>query len=157
LEKDGWTTSSNTVTTSTNTANYENLASTNIGMTFRNHKITSGFGHRTQPTAGASTNHQGVDLAYSNNEQIGSFTNGTVIETGYNSGYGNYVLVKDDKGNVHRYAHANSVTVREGDVIKTGQVIAKAGSTGVSTGTHLHYDITNSDGRKINPVNFHHC
>lgn len=121
------------------------------GDIWNGHTITSTFGHRSRPIAGASTNHKGVDLAYYNNEPIKAFAGGTVINVGKDNGYGNYVDVQDANGVVHRYAHANSISVKKGQTIKQGESLGKAGSTGVSTGPHLHYEkIVN--GVKVDPT-----
>lgn len=126
------------------------------GDTWQGHSITSLYGRRKAPTDGASTDHKGIDLAYKTNENIGAFAGGKVVkvvnnQSGSKKGYGNYVDIQSYDGTIHRYAHANKITVKQGQEIKTGQTIAKAGSTGASTGTHLHYEkIVN--GKSVNPI-----
>lgn len=112
-----------------------------IGDTWFGHRITSTYGNRTQPTKGASTNHKGIDLAYKNNEKFEAFASGKVINVVNNhKSYGNYVDIQSADGTIHRYAHANSIAVREGQDVEAGTYIGRAGSTGVSTGPHLHYE-----------------
>lgn len=127
-----------------------------IGDTWQGHKINSLYGKRESPTAGASTDHKGIDLSYRNNENIRAFAGGKVVKVVNNQGkskkgYGNYVDIKSYDGTIHRYAHANKITVKVGQEVSTGTTIAKAGSTGASAGTHLHYEkIVN--GKSVNPL-----
>ena len=88
------------------------------------------------------------------NEPIGAFENGIVDFVGYNKSLGNWVDIKDENGLIHRYGHANKILVKKGDVINKGDIIANAGSTGISTGPHLHYSIKEGS-RNINPVTYH--
>lgn len=126
------------------------------GDIWQGHKITSLYGKRTAPKKGASTDHKGIDLDYKNNEEIKAFASGKVVkvvndQSKSNKGYGNYVDIKGYDGTIHRYAHANKITVKVGQEINAGTKIAKAGSTGASTGTHLHYEkIIN--GKSVNPL-----
>lgn len=126
------------------------------GDTWQGHTITSMYGKRQQPIKGASTDHKGIDLSYKNNETINAFAGGKVVKVVNNQGnskkgYGNYVDIKSYDGTIHRYAHANKITVKVGQEIEVGKPIAKAGSTGYSTGPHLHYEkIVN--GNRINPL-----
>lgn len=127
-----------------------------IGDTWQGHRINSLYGKRERPTAGASTDHKGIDLSYRNNENIGAFAGGKVVKVVNDQGkskkgYGNYVDIKGYDGTIHRYAHANKITVKVGQEVNAGTTIAKAGSTGASTGTHLHYEkIVN--GKSVNPM-----
>lgn len=126
------------------------------GDVWQGHKITSLYGKREQPTPGASTDHKGIDLDYKNNENIGAFAGGKVVKVVNNQrkskeGYGNYVDIQSYDGSIHRYAHANKITVKVGQEVKAGQTIAKAGNTGKSTAPHLHYEkIVN--GKSVNPL-----
>lgn len=126
------------------------------GDIWQGHTITSTYGKRQQPIKGASTDHKGIDLSYRNNENIGAFAGGKVVKVVNDQGkskkgYGNYVDIKGYDGTIHRYAHANKITVKVGQEVNSGQTIAKAGSTGYSTGTHLHYEkIVN--GKSVNPM-----
>lgn len=130
--------------------------SAKIGDTWQGHTITSTYGKRQQPIKGASTDHKGIDLSYKNNETINAFAGGKVVkvvndQSKSKKGYGNYVDIKSYDGTIHRYAHANKITVKVGQEIEAGKPIAKAGSTGYSTGPHLHYEkIVN--GKSVNPT-----
>src|SRR5699024_7895235 len=84
------------------------------GGNFSKYKITSGFGPRKSPTAGATSNHKGTDYGVPMNTSISATTGGKVIRAGSTSGFGNYVAVQDDNGYVHIYAHLNSVGVKNG-------------------------------------------
>ncbi|MGN1349651.1 MAG: M23 family metallopeptidase [Anaerovoracaceae bacterium] len=111
-------------------------------------RFSSGFGSRW------GRQHKGIDIAGSSNSDIVAADGGTVIFAGYNSsGYGN--LVKIDHGNGYEtvYAHNNSLCVSVGDKVYKGQVIAKMGSTGRSTGTHCHFEI-HKNGTAVNPMNY---
>lgn len=126
------------------------------GDIWQGHTITSPYGKRSKPLPNASSDHKGVDLAYRNNENIGAFASGKVVKVVNNQGkskkgYGNYVDIKSYDGTIHRYAHANKITVKLGQEVSSGQTIAKAGMTGASTGVHLHYEkIVN--GKSVNPL-----
>lgn len=122
------------------------------GNIWQGHRITSPYGKRKAPKAGASTDHKGIDLAYKTNERFNAFASGTVTKVGFDkNGWGNYVEITSGDGTVHRYAHANSISVKKGDTVKAGTQIGRAGSTGNSTGTHLHYEkIVN--GKSVDPL-----
>ena len=123
-----------------------------VGDIWQGHRITSLYGYRNRPTAGASTNHQGVDLAYKPNEKIEAFASGKVINVvKEHKTYGNYMDVQSADGTVHRYAHCNSIIAKKGELVTAGKYIARAGSTGVSTGTHLHYEQI-KNGKSVNPI-----
>jgi len=122
-----------------------------VGDVWFGHRITSTYGYRDKPNAKASSYHKGVDLAYGNNEKFTAFASGTVEKIGRDpAGYGNYVDIRN--GNtVYRYAHCNSFSVKKGQQITAGQLIGRAGSTGNSTGAHLHFEkIVN--GQSVNPL-----
>ena len=116
--------------------------------------VTSNFGNRTAPTKGATTNHQGIDIVlYS--DKVPAVVGGTVESSGYNSASGNYVSIRDSKGNLHTYRHlAERSKLKSGDLVKEGQTIGTQGSTGISTGKHLHYDVKGLAGEYINPTSF---
>lgn len=122
-----------------------------IGDIWFGHRIISVYGPRKRPNAHASANHKGVDLAYGNNEVIAAFASGKVERIGRDpAGYGNYIDIRS--GNtVHRYAHANSFSVKQGQEIKAGQLIGRAGSTGNATAPCVHYEkIVN--GANVDPL-----
>ena len=109
-------------------------------------KITSDFGYRIAPMKGASTGHSGIDIGVPVGTPVKSIANGTVIAAnGSMRGYGNGVFVDhgmiNGKHVVSEYGHLSSFDVKVGDKVKQGQVIAKSGNTGISTGPHLHLTI----------------
>lgn len=116
--------------------------------------VTSDYGNRTAPTKGATTNHQGIDIVLFN-DNVPAVVGGTVEAAGYNSASGNYVSIRDAQGNLHTYRHlASKSALKSGDLVKSGQTIGKQGSTGVSTGKHLHYDVKDLAGSYMNPETF---
>lgn len=113
--------------------------------------ITSPFGERDQPTAGASTNHKGVDIDAKNGSKIYAAQSGKVIQAGWNGGYGYCVTIHHDHGVSTLYAHMSSYNVKVGQQVSRGQVIGKCGSTGISTGAHIHYEVR-VNGVQIDPL-----
>ncbi len=117
-------------------------------------RITSPFGNRNTGIAGASTNHKGVDIGgvyYTS--QVHAAKAGTVIISTYSSSYGNYVVVSHGSGNTTLYAHMSSRSVSVGDYVNQGDVLGITGSTGISSGPHLHFEIT-ENGTRVNPLNY---
>lgn len=112
--------------------------------------ISSHFGTRKDPFSGRLTRHKGVDIAGYTGMPIIATAAGIVTESGRRSGYGLMVEVQHGNGFVTRYAHAKELNVSIGDVVEKGQKIAIMGSTGRSTGPHVHYEIL-KHGKKINP------
>ena len=117
--------------------------------------ISSPYGMRTHPITGEYKMHSGVDITAGgiNNEPIYASQAGEVIFAGTKGGYGNYIIVDHGKGITTCYAHCNSIGVTVGQQVKQGQVIGKVGSTGASTGPHLHYEVR-IDGATTNPMNY---
>lgn len=115
--------------------------------------ISSGFGSRGAPTPGASSNHKGVDLAAPANTAVVAAGSGTVVKSYYSSSYGNYIAIDHGGGVVTGYAHMNSRMVSVGQTVSAGQQIGKIGSTGISTGNHLHFEV-NINGTPVNPMNY---
>ena len=117
-------------------------------------KITSPQGARNTGIKGASTNHKGVDIG-----GVGTTTSvlatkaGVVITSALSKSYGNYVVISHGPGNTTLYAHMSSRSVKEGDTVTQGQVIGITGSTGISSGPHLHYEITEG-GSRVNPLDY---
>ena len=117
-------------------------------------RITSPQGQRNTGIKGASTNHKGVDIG-----GVGYTTSvlatkaGVVITAERSSSYGNYVVISHGPGNRTLYAHMSSLSVKEGDTVTQGQVIGITGSTGISSGPHLHYEIFENDSR-VNPLDY---
>lgn len=118
-------------------------------MPVKDYRYTSGFGFRYDPFNGSGAMHAGVDMAGANGEPIYASANGTVLRAGRANGYGNLVELSHGKGIDTRYGHMSAILVRPGDNVRQGQIIGRMGSTGRSTGTHLHYEIR-IDGRAVN-------
>ncbi len=116
--------------------------------------ISSPFGPRpNRPVAGVNAFHSGTDIASSCGQGIYAATDGTVIRSGYQGTYGNWVLVDHGNGVETGYAHNSSVEVSRGQSVAAGERIASMGSTGASTGCHLHFE-TRIDGERVNPEAF---
>ena len=116
-------------------------------------RITSGFGGRSSPTEGASSNHQGVDIGASTGSAIVAAASGTVVISTYSYSAGNYVMLSHGGGVYTVYMHCSQLLVSEGQEVSQGQTIAKVGSTGYSTGPHLHFGVR-SGGQYLNPLNY---
>lgn len=117
-------------------------------------RITSPMGKRNTGIRGASTNHKGVDIGGVGTTTSVLATKAGVVQTSaYSSSYGNYVVIYHGPGNTTLYAHMSSRSVKEGDTVTQGQVIGITGSTGISSGAHLHYEITEG-GSRVNPLDY---
>jgi murein DD-endopeptidase MepM/ murein hydrolase activator NlpD len=116
-------------------------------------KITSRFGMRRHPISGKWRGHSGVDLSASVGTPVRAAANGTVQKASYYSGYGRYVNIKHTASINTAYAHLSRITVRSGQQIHQGQIIGYSGSSGSTTGAHLHYEVIRN-GRYINPLAF---
>ncbi|MGO5050784.1 murein hydrolase activator EnvC family protein [Dysosmobacter sp. Sow4_B12] len=118
------------------------------------HYITSTFGGRASPGGIGSTNHKGIDIGrVGYTTEIHAAKAGTVIVSQYSSSYGNYVVVSHGSGNTTLYAHMSSRKVSVGAYVNQGDVLGITGSTGHSTGPHLHFEIS-ENGVRINPLNY---
>ncbi len=117
------------------------------------HTISSYFGYRNSPTAGASTYHQGIDIAASKGSPIYAAASGTVTQAGYSSSRGNYVVISHGSGVSTVYMHCSALYVSTGDTVSRGETIAAVGSTGISTGPHLHFGVM-ENGTYVNPLNY---
>ncbi|MBR3771123.1 MAG: peptidoglycan DD-metalloendopeptidase family protein [Clostridium sp.] len=115
--------------------------------------ITSTFGYRTSPTAGASSNHKGIDIAVPQGTSVVAAANGTVTTASYQSAAGNYIMLSHGNGTYTVYMHLSSIKVSVGQTVSQGQVIGLSGNTGVSTGPHLHFGV-NVNGSYVNPLNY---
>lgn len=106
-------------------------------------KISSPFGYRIHPIFNTYKLHTGIDIPASSGSNIVAAESGVVLLSsyGYNGGYGNYVIILHGDGLTTRYAHCSSLGVSEGQAVAKGQVIASVGSTGDSTGPHLHFEV----------------
>ena len=97
--------------------------------------------------------HTGIDIPAPTGSPVVSVDNGTVISSGVQGGYGNTVMIRHDNGLVSLYAHNSQLVVSAGQRVEKGQVIAKIGSSGRSTGPHLHFEIR-VNGTAQNPINY---
>lgn len=114
---------------------------------------TSGFGMRRHPLTGRSTMHNGLDWAGPRGTAILASADGVVKKAARQSGYGNLVIIQHDFGIETYYAHLSSMDVREGQRVSRGQKIGGMGTTGASTGVHLHYEVR-INGRAVNPMTY---
>ncbi|SCB56536.1 Murein DD-endopeptidase MepM and murein hydrolase activator NlpD, contain LysM domain [Rhizobium aethiopicum] len=135
----------------------EAVRSTAESLPFRNpavgKEMTSPFGNRRDPFLGRLALHSGVDFRFSPGEKIRPTAPGKVISAGWTGGYGNMIEIDHGNGISTRYGHMSQVLVTAGDTVDRNDVIGLAGSTGRSTGTHLHYEVR-QNGRAIDPVYF---
>lgn len=114
---------------------------------------SSGYGFRTHPIHGDKRFHSGLDIAAPEGREIRAVQRGTVTYAQRHPGYGNMVEITHPDGIVTRYAHASRLHVRVGDVVDTGEAIADVGSTGQSTGPHLHFEVRDGS-RRLNPETY---
>jgi len=117
----------------------------------RIHTISS-FGRRIDPIYGSWRSPQGIDYLAGYGTPVFAVANGKVAASGWNGGYGNTINIKHPSGLSTQYAHLSSIGVRSGQTVRRGQVIGRVGSTGKSTGAHLHFGLLNGH-RYINPTN----
>ena len=123
-----------------------------FGAPLANLATSSGFGNRAAPKRGASTNHKGVDYKAAEGTAVMVTADGVVKKVAYDEdGYGNYVSVDHGAGTESRYAHMSAVNVVEGDMLTKGQQVGAVGSTGNSTGPHLHYEVR-QNGKAVDPT-----
>lgn len=113
-------------------------------------RVTSNYGARISPTSGASTNHRGIDIGAAYGTEIVAAAPGTVKAVNYSSAAGNYVMIDHGGGLYTVYMHASSVHVSTGQKVSAGQMIARVGSTGISTGNHLHFGVS-LNGSYVSP------
>jgi hypothetical protein len=116
-------------------------------------EFTSGFGVRTDPFLGRPAMHTGLDFRAATGDPVRATANGKVVSSGWSGGYGRMVEIDHGNGLSTRYGHLSEIGVKVGDQIKIGQVIGAVGSTGRSTGPHLHYE-TRIDGEAVDPQKF---
>lgn len=112
--------------------------------------ISSGFGWRSHPLTGMPNLHEGLDLTVPAGSAILAAASGQVVKAGWHGGYGMLVEIAHGRSLITRYAHAQAIHVRRGDWVGQGQMIAEVGSTGHSTGPHLHYEIR-LQGQALDP------
>lgn len=116
-------------------------------------RISSYFGRRKSPTAGASSYHKGIDIATPTGSSVYASSGGVVTSAGWNGGYGYAVVIRHPDGHSTRYGHLSKILVSVGQSVSQGQTIARSGSTGVSTGPHLHFEII-ENGVQVDPLPF---
>lgn len=116
-------------------------------------RVTSDYGTRVSPMSGASSNHKGIDIGASSGEDIIAAADGTVTAASYSSAAGNYVMIDHGGGLYTVYMHASSLLVSPGQTVSAGDVIAKVGSTGISTGSHLHFGVS-LNGSYVSPWSY---
>lgn len=114
-------------------------------------EITSAFGGRTSPGGIGSTDHKGIDIGVAMNSDVAAADGGKVTYAGWNSGYGYMVKIDHGNGRETEYAHLNGFYVQKGQSVKKGEVIALSGSTGNSTGPHLHFGVK-QNGTYVDPM-----
>ena len=112
--------------------------------------VTSGFGERINPISDNPEKHLGIDIAAPMGSGIFAAWPGKIEETGFDNIYGNYIVIKHSKNFYTRYCHLSKITCEEEDFIKAKDKIGEAGSTGFSTGSHLHFEVI-VDGIHIDP------
>ncbi|MGY0797697.1 M23 family metallopeptidase [Lysobacter sp. A286] len=115
--------------------------------------ITSNFGYRADPIRGGRALHKGIDFEANVGDPVMAVADGVVSFSGRRSGYGNTVEIDHGNGYVTRYAHNSKLSLKVGALVRAGQQVAKAGSTGRSTGAHVHFEVW-QDGRVVNPKKF---
>ena len=116
-------------------------------------RISSGYGNRVHPIYGTVKFHDGVDLASASGTPILAFAPGTVTVSGLNGGYGNYISINHGGGLMSFYGHCSKLYVSKGAKVSAGQKIAAVGTTGNSTGCHLHFGM-HLNGSSVNPLNY---
>ncbi|SHK15478.1 M23 family metallopeptidase [Paramaledivibacter caminithermalis] len=116
-----------------------------------NGKITSKFGYRIHPISNRRQFHKGIDIANKSGTNITSAGSGIVTYSGWNGGYGNVIIISHGYGYKSVYAHNKKNLVKVGERVKQGQVIAKLGNTGKSTGPHVHFEV-HYKGKQIDPL-----
>lgn len=107
--------------------------------------VTSGFGYRKHPITRKNSFHYGVDIGGATGEPVYAFSSGTVELTGYNYTYGNYLFLRHKDGIITFYGHLSKVLVQKGQLVQKGETVAKVGTTGLSTGPHLHFEVHNGN------------
>lgn len=120
------------------------------------HRVTSPFGWRTHPITGRQNLHGGIDIAAPNGTPIMASKTGVVVISQYGSSYGNYVVISHPDGTRTLYAHMSQRNVSAGDTVRQGQTVGLVGSTGSSTGNHLHFETWtgSSSSSRVNPMQF---
>ena len=117
-------------------------------------RTASGYGRRVDPVYGTTKFHEGMDFSAATGTEVYATGDGTVVEAGWQTGFGNTIVIDHGFGYQTRYAHLNAFRTRVGKKVVRGEVIGEVGSTGKSTGPHLHYEV-HVKGQVVNPVNYY--
>lgn len=125
-----------------------------IPINIADYTMSSGYGLRVDPIYGSSKFHEGLDFAASTGTDVFATGDGKVTEASRKAGYGNCIDIDHGYNYLTRYAHLNEILVNLGEEVKRGQLIGRVGSTGKSTGPHLHYEVRYK-GEPQNPVNYY--
>lgn len=146
-----------TTTQSNSTTQQKTVPSTGTGQfiwpSAASKRVTSYFGKREKPNANATSTHRGIDIGAPSGTDVYAADSGTVIVAGSGRSYGNYVVISHGNGYTTLYAHNSRLCVSVGQKVSKGTVIAKVGSTGNSTGPHIHFEIS-KNGTLIDPMSF---
>jgi len=118
-----------------------------------NGTISSAFGERNHPLKNSAEFHKGIDIDAKDNDVIKAALDGKVIEVGADRTYGNYIKISHKNNMSTVYAHCSKIIAEDGQDVKQGEVIAEVGNTGLSVGSHLHFEIW-KDGEPVNPLNY---
>lgn len=129
----------------------EKLAAATPSIWPTNGWLTGMFGGRSDPFTGENNFHQGLDISAEKGHPVYATADGTVESASYSGDYGNLIVLTHDFGLSTRYGHLSKFNVKAGDTIKRGDVIGFVGSTGRSTGAHLHYEVL-ANGKLVNPL-----
>lgn len=121
-----------------------------MSLPLEEYVITSPFGYRFSPLSGETGVHTGLDMAADYGQSVYAAADGIVVDSAWDNSYGNYVKIQHKNNTVTIYAHCSSLCVDEGEKVMAGDRIARVGSTGASTGNHLHFEIR-KDNIRINP------
>ena len=124
-----------------------------ISYPVNDHSISSRYGLRKDPILGTQAFHSGTDFRAPTGTPVLATADGIVVSAGWNGGYGRMVEVRHASGHVTRYAHLSSISVNEGETVERGDIVGKVGSSGRSTGPHLHYEVRKGD-RPVDPQGF---
>jgi len=113
--------------------------------------VSSGFGYRDHPSTGRYAPHGGVDIAADQGTAVAAFAGGVVESVGEDSDYGKYLYLTHPNGVITFYAHCSKLCVKQGEQVQPGQTVAQVGSTGKSTGAHLHFEVR-LEGVRLDPL-----
>ena len=123
------------------------------GRPIKNGYLSSAYGYRIDPFNGKKAFHSGIDFAAKEGSKVIAVGDGLVTYSGKRNGYGQIVEIDHGNGYITRYAHNKKRLVKAGDIIKKGEPVALVGSTGRSTGPHVHFEVLR-DGQKVNPYKY---